>query len=229
MGSKWVREVFDAAGRFETEDLRIRQSDDSCTARIAIPEGQSSDTTITLPSETGTLAVAADFDDYSTGAEVTAEIAAAVAAYVPKASTTLFNVPRVGGTAGWTTSAADYAAAELPASSTASTCYFPLSPLRVGSSIVSYAVAGALVVVSGSDPATLDAELFRMPTSAPGVPVSLGSITQVALTESAAFAPSKTLTSPHTVLANNSYFILVTGTTGENEQFMLTNVSVTTA
>lgn len=228
MSTRYASGAFDAKGAFETYDLRVRQSDDSCTARIAIPGGQSSDTTITLPSATGTLAVAADFDDYSTGSEVTAEIAAAVAAYVPTASTTLYNAPRVGATAGFVTSGAnDYAAATLPASQTGSTVVFPVSPLRVGASIVSFALAGALVVSSGSDPVTVDATLWRMPTTL--VPVNLGAVTQVALTESAVFAPSKTLTSPHTVLADNSYYILVTATTGANEDILLTNVSVTTA
>lgn len=224
--SKWTSDVFDAKGAFETYDLRVRQSDDSCTARIAIPGGQSSDTTLTLPLTTGTIVTSADvtttLGDYATTAAV-------AAAYVPTAAVTLYNVPRVGGSAGFVTSSADYAAAELPASQTASTCYFPISPLRVGASIVSYVLAGALVVSSGSDPCTVDAVLYRMPTSAPGVPVSLGAITQVAISTSQAIAASKTLAAAHTVLANNSYFVLVTATTGANESLLLTNVSVTTA
>jgi hypothetical protein len=205
----------------------VRQSDDSCTARIAIPGGQSSDTVLTLPLTTGTIVTSADvtttLGDYATTAAV-------ASGYVPTASTTLYNIARIGATAGFDVSAtADYASAELPQSQTASTIFFPLTPLRVGASIVSYAVSGALSVGAGSDPCTVDAVLYRLPTSAPFTPVSLGAITQVAISTSQAFAPSKTLAAAHTVLANNSYFVLVTATTGASEIISILAVSVTTA
>jgi len=218
MANKWVSRLFDAFSRFETRDLRVRQSDDSCTARIAMPVGQSSDTVMTLPAASGTLVTS---DDQTTA------IAAAVASYVPAASTQLFTLARVGAEAGWTVSGFDAVIASLGSNAAASTCVYGISPLRVGASIVSFAVNGKLTVSSGSDPFTLDAVLYRMPST--GVPVSLGAITQVALTATAAFTPSKTLTSPHTVLADNSYFVLVTATTGGNEIVILSNVSVTTA
>jgi len=210
--AKYVERPVMSAGEVRTYGVKFFSSDSANSVTMAAPTG--TDATITLPAATGTLATTADVD----GAE---------AASVPLAGTTLYNMARTGAEAGWTVSTTDYVAASIGAPATAATCVYAISPLRVGASIVSFAVNGELIVTNGSDPFTLDAELFRMPST--GVPVSLGAITQVALTASAAFTPSKTLTAAHTVLANNSYYILVTSTVGTNEIVILSNVSVTTA
>lgn len=231
--AKGTERVNFGASTLRAYEVVLHQTDSpTYDTTLVAPTGQSANATITMPSATGTLVtaaeVASDLEDYSTAAEVTSEIAAAVAAYVPKAATTNYSTAFVGVTAGFELAAVyDAMVAVVQESTAAATLVIPVSPIRVGASIVSFAIAGALTVASGSDPATVDAVLWRMPSS--GVAVNLGAITQVALTESAAFTPSKTLTAPHTVLAGNSYYIVVTATTGANESILISTASVTTA
>jgi len=226
----YVEKPVVSAGEVRTYGVKVFSSDSANSVTMAAPTG--TDATITLPAATGTLVTAADvatdLADYSTGAEVTAEIAAAVAAYVPKAATTNYSTAFAGSVAGFETIATyDAVVAAVQESTSGAILVIPVSPIRVGASIVSFALAGKLTVASGSDPATVDAVLWRMPVT--GVAVNLGAITQVALTAIAEFAPSKTLSAAHTVLAGSSYYIVVTATTGANESILISTASVTTA
>jgi len=121
---------------------------------------------------------------------------------------------RAGATAGWVVTGADVGQATLPASQTASTMVIPVNlPLKVGSTITAYSIIAQ--IESAGQTVTIDAALYKI-TNAAGDPTSadIGSITQVSVTADTASAASKTLAAPEVVAAGETFYLLITATTG---------------
>jgi hypothetical protein len=114
----------------------------------------------------------------------------------------------------------------LPASQTASTFVIPVTGLKVGDIISAFSVQGQ--IESGGQTVTLDAALRKITASAAGdlVDASLGSITQVSVIADTLVSSSKTLDTPDTVAANESFYILLTGTTGSAADVQVAGVTV---
>jgi hypothetical protein len=135
---------------------------------------------------------------------------------------------KVGGTAGWVVGAADDLGlmATLPASQTSSTLVVPITGLKVGDTITSFSLIGQ--IESGGNTATLDANLRKMTSAAADVTdASVDSITQVSVTADAIVSASKTLGTPDVVAENETFYILITGTTAASTDVALQGVSVT--
>lgn len=123
---------------------------------------------------------------------------------------------KVGATAGWAVAAGTNSArVTLPASQTAATLVVPLDGFKVGWTIVSYHLVGQ--GESAGNTATLDANLFKLTAAAADLTeASIGAIAQVSITADTALAAgnsSKTLDTPEVIGADETFFLLVTGTT----------------
>jgi len=139
----------------------------------------------------------------------------------------MLNRAKVGATAGWTVGAADNLGlmATLPASQTASTLVVPV-PVKVGDTITSFSLIGQ--IESAGNTATLDANLRKITSAAADVTdASLDSITQVSVTADAIVSASKTLGTPEVVGENETFYILITGTTAASTDVALQGVSIT--
>lgn len=134
-----------------------------------------------------------------------------------------------GETAGWVatdTLDADECLARLPASQTASTWIIPITGLDVGDTITAFSVVGQ--IERGGGTVTLDAELFvHVAVAADPSNTSLGAITQISKTADYAVNDSKTLATEQLVAANESYYLLVTGTTPASCDIALMSATVT--
>jgi hypothetical protein len=137
------------------------------------------------------------------------------------------NPAKIGGTAGWVVGAADDLPykATLPASKTGSTLVVPVDMLHVGDTITGFKVVAQIESAGGA--ATLDADL-RAVTNVAADPTdaSIGSITQVAVTEDTAVAAGKT-DLMEIVSAAKSYYVLLTGTTAALTDIALLGLTVT--
>lgn len=134
---------------------------------------------------------------------------------------------KVGGTAGWTVGAADDLglAATCPASQTASTLVLPISGLKVGDTITAFKVVAQ--IESGGNTVTLDANLRKLTTAAADVTdASVGSISQVSVTEDTAVAEEVTGLS-EVVAADETFYVLLTATTAASTDIALQGVTVT--
>lgn len=140
---------------------------------------------------------------------------------------------KVGTTAGWVVGAADNLGklATLPAAQTASTLVIPLTGLKIGDVITKFSLMGS--VQSGGNVGTVDASLRMLTAAAAGATdSSLGAITQVSVTANTILSASnaeKVLAAAHTVAAGESFYVLVTSTTGaavtqELQQILLTTL-----
>ena len=123
------------------------------------------------------------------------------------------NEARIGATAGWVLGAIDTGVmGTVAASQTASTLVVPISGLHVGDTITGFTVHAQ--VESAANTVTIDGDLRNIDnTAADPVDASVGAITQVSVTADTAVAQAKTGLS-HVVLATDSYYILLTVTTG---------------
>ncbi len=102
--------------------------------------------------------------------------------------------------------------ATLPAAQTAATLVIPISGLPVGATITSYHLQGN--IISAGTTATLDADLRSETIAAAGpTDASLGTMTQISVTSNTAANSSKSITS-HMIVATESYYMLLTATTG---------------
>lgn len=116
--------------------------------------------------------------------------------------------------------------AGLPASKTGSTFVLPLTGLKVGDTISSFKVIGQIESAGGA--VTLDADLRKVTTvAADSTDASIGGITQVAVTADTVVAESKTLDTPEVVAANETFYVLVTGTTAGSTDIQLSGVTFT--
>ncbi len=135
---------------------------------------------------------------------------------------------KVGATAGWTLGGGAVntgLTATLGASLTAATLVVPIAGLHVGAKITAFSVVGQ--IESAGNTVTLDADLRKMTTAAGDVTdASVGAITQISKTADYAIADSKTGLS-ETVAADETFYVLLTGTTGSSTDIALQGITVT--
>lgn len=134
---------------------------------------------------------------------------------------------KVGATAGWTVAAAaNTALVTLAASQTAATLVIPIRvPLKVGWEITGFGINAQIESAGGT--VTLDAAL-RKQTNAAGDPVdaSVGAITQVSVTADTAVSSAKNGLS-EIVAADETFYILITGTTAALTDIALQGITLT--
>ena len=136
---------------------------------------------------------------------------------------------KVGTTAGWVVGAADNLGlmATCPASQSASTLVVPVSGLKVGDVITAFSLVGQIEGTSGNT-TTVDADLRKMTAAAADVTdASIGAITQVSVTADAILSASKTLATPEVVGADETFYVLITATTGASMDIALQGVTIT--
>lgn len=139
---------------------------------------------------------------------------------------------RAGATAGWTangTSTFPGLTATLPASQTGSNLVIPIAGLVTGQTIYDFHVIGQ--IESGGNTVTLDAALFKH-TAAAADPTttSLGAITQISVTADTAVTTAngrKVLAAPETVGDDETFYVVLTGTTGSSTDIALMGVGIT--
>lgn len=127
----------------------------------------------------------------------------------------LFNTFRVGATSGWVVTATDHARATLPQSQTTSTLIIPITGLRIGQTITAFNLVGQ--IESAGNTVTVNAQLHKVVAGSADVTDSnLGSITALAVTADTAVSvsnSSKTLAVADVVGADETFYVIVTGTT----------------
>lgn len=138
---------------------------------------------------------------------------------------------KVGGAAGWVVAAADNVdLITCPAGQTASKLVIPLDGLRVGMGIMSFNLVGQ--IESGGNAVTVDADL-RVHTAAAAdvTDASVASITQLSVTADTIMGEAntrKTLTTVREVALGETYYIVVTATTGAATDIALQGAVVET-
>lgn len=136
---------------------------------------------------------------------------------------------KVGTTAGWAVPAASDAAhvAALPQSQTASTLIIPITiPLKVGYTITGWTINGQ--IDSGGNAATLDARLYKHTEATTGYAnAAIGSgMTQLSKTADYKVVEGESGLS-EVVAADESYYLLVTGTTAATTDIEIAGITVT--
>ena len=134
---------------------------------------------------------------------------------------------RIGNTAGWTIQTNDDLGliATCPASKAAATLIIPVTGLKVGGIITAFSVVGQ--IESGGNTATLDADLRKLTAAAADVvDASVGSITQVSVTADTIVSSPKTGIS-ETIGADETFYVLLTATTGASTDIALQGITVT--
>ncbi len=134
---------------------------------------------------------------------------------------------QIGTTPGWVIQQNDNLglAATCQASITAATLVIPVSGLTVGDKITAFSVVGQ--IESGGNTVTLDADLRKLTAATADVTdPSVGSITQISVTADAIISSSKTgLT--EVVAANETFYVLLTATTGVLTDIALQGITIT--
>lgn len=136
---------------------------------------------------------------------------------------------KVGATAGWAPAATDNVhLITLPASQTGSTLVVPISGLKVGWTITSYHLIGQIESAGGT--VTVDADLRKQTAAAADVTdASIGAITQLSVTADTIMSASntaKTLSTPEVIGADETFYLLITGTTAASTDIALQGVAV---
>lgn len=134
---------------------------------------------------------------------------------------------KVGATSGWVIGAATNVGrmATCPASQTASTLVVPVAGLKVGDTITGFGVLGQIESAGGT--VTVDAELRKLTAAAADLTdASVGSVTQVSVTADSILSASKASLSD-TVGADESFYVLITATTGSSTDIDLQGISTT--
>ena len=136
-----------------------------------------------------------------------------------------FTDAKLGTTAGWATRGANNIwHTTCPAGQSASTLVIPVE-LRVGQTITAFKVVGQ--IESAGNTVTLDADLRKVTTAAGDlVDSSVGAITQISVTADTAVATTKSSLSD-TVAATETFYVLLTATTGASTDIDLQGVTVT--
>lgn len=145
--------------------------------------------------------------------------------------THFFNVgANLGATSGWILSTGTDVGrmATLPAGETASTLVVRINGLAVGDSITAFYLLGQ--VESAANTVTIDASLKKLVASAADLTNTLvSSMTQISVVADTAITAAnstKTLVSASTVASDESYYILITATTGASTDIDLMGVAV---
>lgn len=133
---------------------------------------------------------------------------------------------KAGATAGWVVAAGhNLSLATLPAESTAATMVCALTGLKVGDTITAFSLVGQIESAGGA--VTLDANLRKLTAAAADVTdASVGSITQVAASADAIVSAAKSGLS-EVVAADETFYILITGTTAAATDIALQGFTVT--
>lgn len=134
---------------------------------------------------------------------------------------------KVGAGAGWVVGAANNVSlATLPQSQTSSTMVIPITvPLKIGWTITAFSINGQ--IDSAGNAATLDADLRKHTEATAGyADASIGAITQISKTADYKVADSKGSLA-EVVAADESYYILIDGTTGGTTDIEIASITVT--
>ena len=138
---------------------------------------------------------------------------------------------KVGTTAGWVVNAANDIGrmATIPAGVTAGTLVVPLNGLTVGDIIISVHLVGQ--IESAGNACTVDMDIRKLTAAAADLTdASLDTMTQLSVTADTIISEanaSKTLTTPETLGANESLYVLITVTTAAATDVDLMGVAVT--
>jgi hypothetical protein len=129
--------------------------------------------------------------------------------------------------AGWVIGAADsISLATLPQSQTAENIVIPITiPLKVGWTITAFSLNGQIDSAGGA--VTLDADLRKLTEATAGyADASIGAITQIAKTADYKVVDAKSSLA-EVVAADESYYILVTGTTAATTDIEIASITIT--
>lgn len=137
---------------------------------------------------------------------------------------------KAGTTAGWVVAAGDnISLVTCPAAQSASTLVIPITGLKVGWIITGFHLVGQIEAAGNT--ATLDADLRKMTAAAADVTdASIGAITQISVIADTIISSSnssKTLASPETIGADETFYILLTATTAAATDIALQGVAIT--
>lgn len=131
---------------------------------------------------------------------------------------------KAGATAGWVPAGAtNLASATLPAAQTASTLVLPIPGLFVGDIVTGFHLVGQ--IESAGNTVTLDASLRKLTAAAADLTdASIGAMTQISATSDTAVTAANsthTLATPETIAADESLYLLITGTTAASTDVAL--------
>lgn len=136
---------------------------------------------------------------------------------------------KAGATAGFVVAAGDNVAlVTCPQSQTGSTLVVPITGMKVGDTITSFHLIGQ--IESGGNAVTVDAALRKMTAAAADVTdASVGAITQLSVTADTIMSESNTNKASLTevVGADETFYVLITVTTGASTDVALHGVAVT--
>lgn len=138
---------------------------------------------------------------------------------------------KVGATSGWTLGGGTVDTglmATMAASETAGTLVVPIPGLKVGDTITAFHLIGQ--IESAGNTATLDADLRKHTAAAADVAdASVGAITQISVDEDTAItsANSEKAALAEVVAANETFYVLLTGTTAASTDIALQGIAVT--
>lgn len=137
-----------------------------------------------------------------------------------------------GQTAGWLVGTLQLTnigtAALLPASQTASNLIMRIDGLKVGDTITGFHLIGQVESAGGA--VTLDADLRKVTAvAADNTDASIGAITQIAVTADTKISLSnstKTLVTPEVVAADETFYVLLAGTTAAATDIALNGIAI---
>lgn len=135
---------------------------------------------------------------------------------------------KLGAGAGWTLGGGAVNTglmATMAASQTAGTLVVPISGLKVGDTITAFSVVGQ--IESAGNTVTLDADLRKHTAAAADVTdASVGAITQISVTADAIVSSAKAALA-EVVAADETFYVLLTGTTAASTDIALQGITVT--
>jgi hypothetical protein len=138
---------------------------------------------------------------------------------------------KVGGTAGWTLGGGAVNTgllATMAASQTAGKLVVPIMGLKVGDTITGFHLIGQIESAGGT--VTVDADLRKHTAAAADVAdASVGAITQLSVTADTIMSSSNTekASLSEVVAADETFYVLITGTTAASTDIALQGVAVT--
>lgn len=138
---------------------------------------------------------------------------------------------KIGATAGWTLGGGAVntgLTATMAAGGTASTLVIPIPGLKVGDTITAFHLIGQ--IESAGNTATLDADLRKHTAAAADVAdASVGAITQISATADTAVTAANSAKSglAEVVAADETFYVLLTGTTAASTDIALQGIAIT--
>jgi len=138
-------------------------------------------------------------------------------------------VAKAGTSAGWVVNAGDNVAlTTLPQSQTGSTLVVPIFGLKVGWTITGFHLIGQIESAGGT--VTVDAVLHKQTAAAADITdANIGAITQISVTADTAITATnstKTLAVPEVIAATETFYVLLTATTGASCDIAMTGIGV---